>query len=372
MTEPVSPSGQASADSAQQANSGTTEVPERHRIDLGTLERHLRERIDGFQGPLTVEMFKGGQSNPTYKLITPGRSWVMRAKPGPVAKLLPSAHAIEREYRVLEALGRAGMPVAKVYLLCEDESVIGRAFYVMEFVEGRVLWEQSLPGMSPAERGAIYDEMNRVIAALHTVDYKAIGLADYGKPGNYFARQIGRWTKQYLADEAAGRNADMDALVEWLPQNIPAGDETTIVHGDFRCDNMIFHPTEPRVLAVLDWELSTLGHPLADFTNHALMYRIPPQVVPALQGADLAALGIPSEDEYIAAYCRRTGRDGIPGYEFYIAFNLFRLAAIFHGIKGRVLRGTAANAQAAQRAESFPLLARMARESMEKCRKASG
>jgi len=348
VTEPVPPSDQASADSAQQANSGTTEVPERHRIDIATLERHLRERIDGFQGPLTVEMFKGGQSNPTYKLVTPGRSWVMRAKPGPVAKLLPSAHAIEREYRVLEALGRAGMPVARVYLLCEDESVIGRAFYVMEFVEGRVLWEQSLPGMSPAERGAIYDEMNRVIAALHSVDYKAIGLADYGKPGNYFARQIGRWSKQYQASETEKIEA-MDRLIEWLPHHIPDNEETSIVHGDYRLDNLMFDRTEPKVRAILDWELSTLGHPLADFSYHCMSWHIEPGQFRGIGGLDHKALGIPTEREYVEAYCRRTKRDPdavMAHWDFYIAYNMFRLAAILQGIMKRAVDGTASSARA--------------------------
>ena len=243
-----------------------------------------------------------------------------------------------------------------MYCLCEDESVIGRAFYIMEFMEGRVLWDQSLPGMTPAERTAIYNEMNRVIAALHRVKFAERGLANYGKPGNYFERQIARWSKQYAEDAEAGRDPTMDRLVEWLPANIPAGDEATIVHGDFRCDNMIFHPTEPRVLAVLDWELSTLGHPAADFAYHAMMYRMPPTIVAGLAGADIAALGIPTEADYLAAYCRRTGRDGMPGYDYYLAFNLFRLAAIFHGIKGRVLRGTAASAQAKERVAMLPEL----------------
>jgi aminoglycoside phosphotransferase (APT) family kinase protein len=237
----------------------------------------------------------------------------------------------------------------------------------MDMVEGRVFWDASLPEIPRHERAAYFDAMNAAMAQLHSYDPEAIGLGDYGKPGNYFARQIGRWGKQYLADELAGRNADMDAVLEWLQGNIPEGDETSVIHGDFRCDNMIFHPSEPRILAVLDWELSTLGHPLADFAYHAMMYRVPPDIVPGLGGADVDALGIPTEEEYVAAYCRRTGRDGIANYTFYLAFNLFRLAAIFHGIKGRVLRGTAANAQAAQRAESFPRLAQLAREAMEEC-----
>jgi aminoglycoside phosphotransferase (APT) family kinase protein len=354
-------SGSQAATPAQQANTGTAEVPERHRIDVATLERYLAERIEGFAGPLGVEIFQGGQSNPTYKLTTPGRKWVMRAKPGPVAKLLPSAHAIEREYRVLEALGRAGMPVAEVYLLCEDESVIGRAFYVMEFVEGRVLWDQGLPGMNPAERGAIYDEMNRVIAALHSVDHVAIGLADYGRPGNYFARQIGRWSKQYQASETEKIEA-MDRLIEWLPGRIPAGDETSIVHGDYRLDNLMFDATAPRVRAILDWELSTLGHPLADFSYHCMSWHIDPGQFRGILGLDHKALGIPTEREYIEAYCQRTGRDPdsvMEHWDFYIAYNMFRLAAILQGIMKRAVDGTASSAHALDQGRRARILGEM-------------
>ncbi|MFA7664619.1 MAG: phosphotransferase family protein [Burkholderiaceae bacterium] len=348
VTEPARPEDQAAPLDIEQANSGTTGVPERHRIDIPTLERFLGERIEGFAGPLTVEMFRGGQSNPTYKLITPTGDWVMRAKPGPVARLLPSAHAIEREYRVLEALGRAGLPVARVDLLCEDESVIGRAFYVMECVEGRVLWEQSLPGMGTAERSAIYDEMNRVIAALHSVDYQAIGLADYGKPGNYFARQIGRWSRQYQASETETIEA-MDRLIEWLPQHIPEGDETSIVHGDYRLDNLMFDAHAPKIRAILDWELSTLGHPLADFAYHCMSWHIDPGQFRGIAGLDHKALGIPTEREYVEAYCRRTQRDPdavMAHWDFYIAFNMFRLAAILQGIMKRAVDGTASSARA--------------------------
>jgi aminoglycoside phosphotransferase (APT) family kinase protein len=269
----------------------------------------------------------------------------MRAKPGPAAKLLPSAHAVDREFRVMDALGRAGLPVARMHVLCEDEAVIGRAFYVMEYVAGRVFWEQSLPGAAPAERTAIYDEMNRVIAALHTVDYAAAGLADFGKPGNYFARQIGRWSRQYVASETEKIDA-MDRLIAWLPGAIPPGDETTVVHGDYRMDNFIFHPREPRILAVLDWELSTLGHPLADFSYHCMSWHIPPAQFRGIAGLDLAALGIPDEAPYIAAYCRRTGRERIGHWDFYLAYNMFRLAAILQGIMKRALEGTAASAEA--------------------------
>jgi aminoglycoside phosphotransferase (APT) family kinase protein len=324
---------------------GTMPVAERHRFDVARLEAYLADRIPGFRGPLTVEQFKGGQSNPTYLLGAGGKRYVMRAKPGPAVKLLPSAHAVEREYRVMTALAKAGIPVPQTFVLCEDESVTGRAFFVMDFVEGRILWEQSLPGMTNAERAAIYDEMNRVIAALHSVDYASIGLADYGKPGNYFARQIGRWTKQYQMSETDKIEA-MDNLIAWLPQNIPPSDETSIVHGDYRLDNLIFHPTEPRILAILDWELSTLGHPLADFSYHCMSWHIPPGTFRGIAGLDLGALGIPSEREYVDAYCRRTGRASIADWDFYIAYNMFRLAGILQGIMKRALEGTASSQQA--------------------------
>jgi len=345
------------------ANSGTTPVREGYRFDEAALESWMATHVEDFAGPLTVEQFKGGQSNPTYKLVTPGHRYVLRRKPP--GQLLPGAHAVDREARVLSALGKAGFPVARVHGLCTDESVIGTWFYVMDMVEGRVFWDATFPQVSREERPAYFDAMNAAMAQLHSFDPEAIGLGDYGKPGNYFARQIGRWSKQYIGDELAGRNDDMDAVLAWLEANIPEGDESRVIHGDFRCDNMIFHPTEPKILAVLDWELSTLGHPLADFAYHAMMYRMPPDIVPGLGGADLAALNVPTEADYIAAYCHRTGREGMPDYGFYLAFNLFRLAAIFHGIKGRVLRGTAANAQARERAEAFPRLARLAREAME-------
>ena len=339
---------------AGESNAGTTSVRAGYGFDVAALDAWMRGHVDGYAGPLVVEQFKGGQSNPTYKLVTPGRHYVLRRKPP--GQLLKGAHAVEREAKVLTGLGKAGFPVAHVYGLCTDDSVIGTWFYVMEMVEGRIFWDATFPGVATAERAGYFDAMNATIAALHSVDYAAVGLGDYGRPGNYFARQIARWSKQYAEDAEAGRDPTMDRLVEWLPANIPAGDEATIVHGDFRCDNMIFHPTEPRVLAVLDWELSTLGHPAADFAYHAMMYRMPPTIVAGLAGADIAALGIPTEADYLAAYCRRTGRDGMPGYDYYLAFNLFRLAAIFHGIKGRVLRGTAASAQAKERVAMLPEL----------------
>ena len=342
----------------QDANSGTTPVREGYRFDEASLGRWMATHVAGFEGPLAVEQFKGGQSNPTYKLVTPGRTYVLRRKPP--GQLLKGAHAVEREARVLIGLEKAGFPVAHVHALCTDDQVIGTWFYVMDMVEGRVFWDATLPQVPRSDRYAYFDAMNATLAQLHQVDYAAVGLGDYGRAGNYFARQIGRWSKQYLEDVEAGRNPDMDRLIEWLPANIPPGDETTIVHGDLRIDNMIFHPTEPRVLAVLDWELSTLGHPLADFAYNAMMYHMPPHIVAGLAGADLAALNIPAEEDYVAAYCARTGRESIPGYRFYLAFNFFRLAAIFHGIKGRVIRGTAASPQAAERVKAFPELAAIA------------
>jgi aminoglycoside phosphotransferase (APT) family kinase protein len=324
---------------------GTMPVQERHRFDLGALERWLGAHVEDFSGPLSVEQYRGGQSNPTFRLTAGDRRYVMRAKPAPATKLLPSAHAVEREYRVMSALADAGIPVPRTIALCQDEGVIGRAFFVMECVEGRVLWDQSLPGMTRAERGAIYDEMNRVIAALHRVDYAAVGLADYGRPGNYFARQIARWTKQYQASETEKIEA-MDRLIDWLPAHIPPGEETAVVHGDYRMDNLIFHPSEPRILAVLDWELSTLGHPLADFAYHCMSWHIPPGRFRGIGGLDLDALGIPREEAYVAAYCARTGRAPVGHWDFYLAYNLFRIAAILQGIMKRALDGTAASEQA--------------------------
>ena len=324
---------------------GTKAISEQHRFDIAALAKWLNANTGADFGDLRVEQFKGGQSNPTYKLITEKKSYVMRSKPGPAAKLLPSAHAIEREYKVMTALAKANMPVPKTLALCEDEAIVGRAFFVMEMVEGRILWDPGLPGMTPAERGAIFDEMNRVMAALHKVDYATIGLADYGKPGNYFERQISRWSRQYRASETEKIEA-MESLIAWLPAHIPAGDETSIVHGDFRMDNLIFHPTEPRILAILDWELSTLGHPLADFAYHAMAWHVRPDLFRGLAGLDLRGLGIPDLASYTARYCAQTGRAGIENFDYYIAYNLFRMAGILQGIMKRVVDGTAASDQA--------------------------
>lgn len=347
--------------------SGTKPVAEKHRFDTAVLERYLSANISGFAGPLTVEQFKGGQSNPTFKLITPAKIYAMRCKPGPVARLLPSAHQIEREFQVMKALADTDVPVARMHLLCADESVIGRAFFVMDFVDGRVLWDPTLPGTTPGERQAIYAEKNRVIAALHQVDYAAVGLAEFGRVGSYLERQIGRWTKQYKASEVSPIPA-MDKLIDWLPRHVPAGEETAIVHGDYRLDNMIFHPTEPRVLAVLDWELSTLGHPLADFANDCMTWLIPAGVFRGLMGAELADLGIPTMSDYVAQYCGRTGRGGIQHFDYYIAYNLFRLAAIAQGVAKRALDGTAASAQAEMAGRAAPALAELGWQAAQKIR----
>jgi len=346
---------------------GTRPVSEQHAIDVVVLSAWLEKNLPGFAGPLSMEMFKGGQSNPTYKLITPSKSYVMRAKPGPVAKLLPSAHAVEREYAVMHGLQDTDVPVPRMYCLCEDESIIGRAFYIMEFMQGRVLWDQSLPGMDRAQRGAIYNEMNRVIAALHKVDFAARGLQSYGKPGNYFERQIGRWSKQYVAS-ITQPIPEMDQLMEWLPKNIPAmarnDNMVSIVHGDYRLDNLMFDAEQAKVIAVLDWELSTLGHPLADFSYHCMAWNIPPGSFRGIAGLDLADLGIPGQDEYIRMYCERTGlvtpEQLKVDWNFYMAYNMFRIAAILQGIAKRVEAGTASSAQAVSSAAGAKPLAQMA------------
>ncbi len=346
---------------------GTRPVSDSHAFDAIALEAYLGQHLPGFAGPLSVEQFKGGQSNPTYKLNTPQCAYVMRTKPGPASKLLPSAHAVEREYRVMHALAGSAVPVARMHTLCEDESIIGRAFYVMEFMDGRVLWDQALPGLEQSERGAIYDEMNRVIAALHNVDVQACGLAGYGKPGNYFDRQIGRWSKQYLASVTEPID-EMDRLIDWLPAHMPASarDESrlAIVHGDYRLDNLVFHKTEARIIAVLDWELSTLGHPLADFSYHCMAWHIPPGTFRGIGGLDHDALGIPSERDYVHRYCQRTGHadpDALAvDWNFYLAYNLFRLASITQGIAKRVVDGIAASAQAKATGAATRPLAQMA------------
>ncbi len=343
--------------SRQEQNSGTQEVRVAHRFDVSRLADYMVSHVEGFRGPVNVTQFKGGQSNPTYLVDAESGKYVLRRKPPGI--LLKSAHAVDREFRIISALYGADFPVPRPYALCEDDEVIGTMFFIMEYVEGRIFWDLDLPDANPSEREALYDHVNETIARLHAFDVGTLGLDDFGKPGNYFARQISRWSGQYRASEISQIRA-MDALIEWLPDNIPADESASIVHGDFRLDNMIIDPTEPKVIAVLDWELSTIGHPLADFTYHLMAWQMPPIGVGSigLLGKDLASLGIPSEDAYTATYCERTGRDhGIADRHFYSAFNFFRLAAILQGIAGRVRDGTAASANAGQAADSVAPLA---------------
>jgi aminoglycoside phosphotransferase (APT) family kinase protein len=335
-----------------------------HRFDERRLEDWLAANLEGFAGPMTVTEFKGGQSNPTYRLTTPGASYVLRRKPP--GTLLPSAHAVDREYRIMHALAETGVPVPRTYLLCDDDSIVGTMFYVMDFLDGRILFDPRLPEVSSnQERAAMFDAMNEVIAALHTVDYKAVGLGDFGREGGYVARQIGRWSKQYKASETETIDA-MERLMEWLPAHLPAHDETTLVHGDYRLDNLIFHPTEPRVIGVLDWEIATLGNPLADFAYHVMAWRVSPDEFRGLREVDIESLGIPNEAAYIAAYAQRTGREALPDWEFYMAYNLFRMAAILQGIMGRVRDGTAANPEAARMGALVRPLATLAWAQAEK------
>ncbi|WP_454884103.1 phosphotransferase [Sphingomonas oryzagri] len=327
------------------AVSGTGAVRSGHAFDERRLAEWLAGRVPGLGASLRVEQFKGGQSNPTFKLIAgDGRAFVMRRKP--LGTLHASAHAVDREYRVLTALGNDGFPVPRTIGLCTDDDVIGSWFYVMEMVEGRIFWDSDLPEVAREERAACFDSMNDTMARLHATDFAAIGLADYGKPGNYVERQVARFSRQYLADADAGRFEAMDRLIEWLPANMPPEQGRSIVHGDFKPDNMVFHPTEPRVIAVLDWELSTIGDPVADFAYNVMMYRMPAGLANAVISPDPVSRGLPGEADYVAAYCRRTGRESLPHLTYYIAFNMFRLAAIVHGIHGRMLRGSASSAHA--------------------------
>lgn len=325
---------------------GTKDVADAHKIDEVALEAYMKDHVEGFEGPIEVKEFKGGQSNPTYQIIAKSGKYVLRRKPP--GKLLPSAHAVDREYRVITALGPTDVPTPKTYCMCEDESVIGTIFYIMECIDGRVLWDQKLPGFSAEERAAMYDSLNDAIAKLHNVDVKAVGLEDFGKPGNYFARQISRWGKQYKASETETIES-MDKLIEWLPTSIPEGDEVTLVHGDYRLDNVIFHPTEPKVLGILDWELCTLGHPLGDFTYHLMSWQMPGNDLTSLSAEEFAELGIPTAEEYTKMYCDRTGRDGgIDNQDWYLAYNMFRIGGILQGIRGRLRDGTAASEHAEQ------------------------
>ena len=336
---------------------GTVEVVDKDRLDLDRLGTWMSAHVEGYAGPLAHRKFAGGQSNPTYRLDTPERRYVLRRKPfGPI---LPSAHAVEREYRVIAGLYPTGFPVPRPYGLCEDEGVIGAPFYVMEMVEGRTLWDGAMPDAAPAERTTHYHAMVDTLAALHTTDYQAAGLGDYGKPGNYFERQVARWTKQYKAAETE-RMEPVERLIEWLPRTLPEQTGTSIVHGDFRIDNMIFAPAAPRVLAVLDWELSTLGDPLADFSYFLMSWVTQPEGRSGVMGLTGAATGIPSIEEMTVRYCAATGRDGVPALDWYFAYNLFRLTGIVQGIKKRIQLGTASSAQAERTVARLPALAEAA------------
>lgn len=344
-------------------NSDVIPVREAHKFDEGKFVAYLKEHVDGFTGPLTINQFEGGQSNPTFLLHTPDQDYVMRKKPPGV--LLPSAHAVEREYKIMTALRDTDVPVARTFCLCEDADIIGTPFYIMEKVEGRILREPALPGMDPAERTAIYDAMNDTLAKMHNVDVDAAGLSDFGKKGNYFERQIGRWTKQYRASQTDEVPA-MENLIKWLPENMPKNLVTTICHGDYRLENMIIHPTEPKVMALLDWELCTLGHPLADLAYNCMTYHFMHPASGGLVDTDFKAAGIPSEQEYIDAYCKRTGRDGIENWEFYIAFSFFRLAAIVQGVYKRGLDGNASSSRATQYAAFAQMLSMLGWSKVEK------
>jgi len=335
------------AERAPQIRTGIQEVDPRHALDVARLEEYVRSQIEEFDGSLAVRQFMGGQSNPTYLLSDGEREWVLRRKPP--GKLVSSAHATDREFRVLTALGKTDLPVPRTRVYCKDESVIGTEFYLMDRVEGRILVDQSLPDWSSSERSALYESQISVLARLHSVDYAAIGLGDYGKTGNYFARQIHVWGKQYAGAERAeeDRSAAMERLMEWLPENIPDEDTTTLVHGDYGLNNIVLHPTAPRVEAVLDWELSTLGHPVSDVTYHLASRLSVSSPFAKLGDKELAELGIPTQAEYVARYCELAGRSqGIEELDFYLAFHLFRTAGIMFGIAARAKSGTAASAQA--------------------------
>jgi aminoglycoside phosphotransferase (APT) family kinase protein len=336
---------------------GTKPVEERHRFDEARLTLWMQENVSGFKGPLTTSQFKGGQSNPSYRLDTPDHSYVMRRKP--LGKLLPSAHAVDREFKVISGLYPAGFPVAKPWALCTDDSVLGSYFYVMDNVEGRIFWNGMLPDASPTERRAIYEAEISTLARLHQFDPAAIGLADFGRPGNYFSRQIDRWTKQYKASETR-RIEVVEKLIEWLPRTVPTQERVSVVHGDYRIDNMIFDANAPRVAAVLDWELSTLGDPLADFTYFLSHWVMPPDGRSGLAGLDLVAMGVPSMEEAVALYCKLTDRAGLPDLNWYFAYNMFRLAGITQGIAGRVRDGTASSPRALESAARTEPLANMA------------
>lgn len=333
-------------------------------LDASALEGWMRARLDLPSGPLRISQFSGGQSNPTYRVQAGDRSFVLRRKPpGP---LLKGAHDVLREARVMGALGQADFPVPRILGVCEDPEVLGTAFYLMDHVEGRIVWDPTADIASPQERAATFDAMNATLATLHSLDIDALGLGDYGRRGGFVARQTALWTRQYREDVDAGRDPNMDALIDWLAEQ-DLSDETSVIHGDFRIDNLILRPDRPEVAAVIDWELSTLGHPLADFAYHLMTYRMPPHLG-GLAGRDLQALGIPEEEDYVEAYARRTGRSALPDLDVFVAFNMFRFAAIIHGIRGRVIRGNAVSPKARKRADEFPELARLAWEQAQRAR----
>jgi len=333
---------------AAEKNSGAGPVRAAHVFDVASLERYFAAHVPEIKGSLDVQQFKGGQSNPTYLLQAGGKKYVLRRKPP--GNLLPSAHAVDREYRIMHALRDTDVPVPRMFCLCEDASVIGTPFYVMECVEGRVLWDPDLPGMTLEQRRAYYRELNRAIAALHSVDPAKVGLTDFGKPGNYVERQVARWIKQYRAAETERIEA-MENLIEWLPKNIPQDVSNSLTHGDYRFDNVIFHPTEPRILAIIDWELSTIGDPIADFVYHCMKYRMPGGGIASMSDAEKTKLGIPTEMEYRNLYCEFTGRKEIPNFDFYMAFGMFRLVGILQGVAKRFLDGNASSANAAETAK---------------------
>ena len=346
------------SDQTPEPPDNTRPVKDSHRIDEDRLRGWLEANVEGFRGPLEVRKFRGGQSNPTYWLGSPSGELVLRKKPP--GKLLPSAHAVDREHRVMGALQDTDVPVARMHGLCEDEEVIGTAFFVMDYVRGRIFWNVQLPDLEKSERSAVYEELARVLAAIHTVDLEAVGLGDYGKHGQYVERQVSRWTKQYRASETDDVEA-MNVLMDWLPKNVPAGDETTLVHGDYRLDNILFHPTEPRALAVIDWELSTLGHPLADLAYTCMLYDVQMPRVGGLLGVDFAATGIPTEAEFVKRYCELAGREGVEDFAYYKAFSLFRLAAIAQGVYKRALSGNASSEDAMMYGAAVQHLAQIAR-----------
>ncbi|MCC3303440.1 phosphotransferase [Sneathiella sp. HT1-7] len=337
-------------------------VREMHKFNEGALFDYLTENVDGFKGPLQINQFQGGQSNPTFLLHTPERDYVMRKKPP--GNLLPSAHAVDREYKVISALQNTDVPVPRTFCLCEDDSIIGTAFYIMEKVEGRIILSPDIPGAEPHIRAAIYDSLNEALANLHKVDIDTVGLSDFGKRGNYFERQIGRWTKQYRASQTDNLET-MENLIKWLPENLPDSDDSTIVHGDYRLGNVIVHPTKPEVVAVLDWELCTIGHPLSDLAYNCMNYHFIHPRNGGLVGVDFEATGIPTEQAYIDAYCNRTGRDGIENWAFYMAFSLFRTAAIVQGVYKRGLDGNASSTVGEEYAEFTNMLATLGWQKVE-------